>query len=187
MRLVTRFLLASVVLVVCAIAVQAQVTTADVIGRVTDPTGRIVANAKIALVNTGTNIERTEQTNQAGDYVFNLLPPGQYSIRIESAGFKAYKVANLLLAAGDRTRVDAQMQIGSASEAIQVTGEAAVLQTDSSSLGTSVTGKLVQDLPLNGRNYIALTQLVPGVSPGPANGLATGTRPDDRRLNSSFP
>ena len=56
----------------------------------------------------------------------------------------------------------------------------------SSTVGTAITGKLVQELPLNGRNYISLALLAPGVSPGPANGLATGTRPDDRRLNSSY-
>src|SRR5947209_7128915 len=103
-----RFLSATLLLVWSVTAtLQAQVTTADVIGRVTDPAGAIVANAKVTLVNVGTNIDRTTQANESGDYLFNLLPPGQYSIRIESAGFKIYNVANLLLAAGDRTRVDA--------------------------------------------------------------------------------
>src|SRR5262249_30256171 len=101
-------------------------------------------------------------------------------------GFKTFNVGRVTLAAGDRTRTDAQMQLGQTSDTVLVAAEATALQTDSSSLGTSVAGKLVQDLPLNGRNYIQLAQLVPGVTPGPANGLATGTRPDDRRLNSSY-
>jgi outer membrane receptor protein involved in Fe transport len=105
---------------------------------------------------------------------------------VEKSGFKTFNVPQVGLASGDRTRVDAQMSVAGAAETVEVTGTAAILQTDSSSMGTSVTGKLVQDLPLNGRNYIQLAQLAPGVSAGPANGLATGTRPDDRRLNSSF-
>ena len=164
----------------------AQVTTADIVGRVTDATGAVVPAAKVTLTNIDTNIGRTEETTAGGDYVFNLLPAGRYSVKVEKSGFKAFNVPQLTLAAGDRSRMDAQMAVGQATETVEVTGQAALLQTDSSSLGTSVTGKLVQDLPLNGRNYIQLAQLAPGVSPGPANGLATGTRPDDRRLNSSF-
>jgi outer membrane receptor protein involved in Fe transport len=171
---------------VCAGYLAAQVTTADVVGRVTDATGAVVPNAIVKLTNQDTNVAREITANESGDFVFNLLPPGRYSLRVEKAGFKVHNVQDIALAAGDRTRADAQMAVGTASESVQVTAEGAALQTDSSSLGTSVSGKLVQDLPLNGRNYIQLAQLAPGVTAGPANGLATGTRPDDRRLNSSF-
>src|SRR5262245_42831973 len=164
----------------------AQVTTADVVGRITDATGAVMPNAAVSLVNNDTNVTRQTTANEAGEFVFNLLPPGRYSLRVEKAGFKVYNVQDITLAAGDRTRADAQMAVGTASETVQVTAEAAALQTDSSSLGTSVAAKLEQAIPLNGRNYIQRAQLAPGVTAGPANGLATGTRPDDRRLNSSF-
>lgn len=164
----------------------AQVTTADVVGRVVDASGSVIPAANVTLTNLDTNVTRMIPSNEAGDFVFNLLSPGRYSVKVEKMGFKAYTVTSLQLAAGDRTRLDAQMAVGAATETVEVTGQTALLQTDSSSMGTSVSGKLVQDLPLNGRNYIQLAQLAPGVSPGPANGLATGTRPDDRRLNSSF-
>ena len=165
---------------------RAQVTTADVVGRVVDASGSVVPAANVTLTNQDTNVSRIVPSNEAGDFVFNLLTPGRYSVKIEKSGFKVFSVTSLQLAAGDRSRVDAQMAVGAATETVEVTGQSALLQTDSSSMGTSVSGKLVQDLPLNGRNYIQLAQLAPGVSPGPANGLATGTRPDDRRLNSSF-
>src|SRR5438552_917816 len=164
----------------------AQVTTADVVGKVTDATGAVVPGAKVTVTNLGTNIARTVTANESGDYVVNLLPIGRYSVRVEVAGFKTFTVGELTLAAGDRARVDAKLEVGQTSETVEITAELPALQTDSSSLGTAITGRLVQDLPLNGRNYVQLAQLVPGVSPGPPNGLATGTRPDDRRLNSSY-
>jgi hypothetical protein len=164
----------------------AQVTTADVVGKVTDKSGAVVPNAKVTVTNLDTNIARTVTTNETGDYVVNLLPNGRYSVKVEANGFKNFGVPELQLAVGDRARVDAIMEVGTVTETVEVSAQVAALQTDSSTIGTAITGKLVQDLPLNGRNYVQLTQLVPGVASGPGNGLATGTRPDDRRLNSSY-
>ncbi len=171
---------------ILAVALPAQVTTADIVGTAADGTGAAIPNATVKLVNLATNLQRSAATGETGEFVFNLLPPGRYSIRLEKQGFKTYTVPELQVSAGDRSRIDAKMAIGDTAETIMVTGDAPLLQSDSSVIGTAITGKLVQDLPLNGRNYVQLAQLVPGVSPGPANGLATGTRPDDRRLNSSF-
>ena len=165
---------------------RAQVTTADVVGRVTDSSGAIVTNAKITLQNLATGAYRSMNTTDSGDYTFNLLPIGRYSVRMEAAGFKAYVVQELSIAAGDRARVDAVMQVGQVSESVTVTTEAPVLQTDSATLGTLLDHKAVQDIPLNGRNYIQLAQLAPGVTPGPGNALSSGTRPDDRRQSSAF-
>ena len=178
--------LAAMAALLLIFGVQAQVTTADIVGKVTDKTGSVVPAAKVTVTNLETNIARVVTTNQTGDFVVNLLPNGRYSVRVEASGFKTFGVPELQLAAGDRSRVDALMEVGALTESVEVTAQAAALQTDSSTIGTAITGKLVQDLPLNGRNYVQLTQLVPGVSGGPGNGLATGTRPDDRRMNSSF-
>ncbi|HYR83775.1 MAG TPA: TonB-dependent receptor [Terriglobia bacterium] len=179
-------MLLSFLMSLVAPASRAQVTTADVVGKVIDASGAVVPGAMVTVTNLGTNIARTVMADERGDYFVNLLPIGRYSVRVEVAGFKAFTVNELTLVAGDRSRVDARMAVGTTSETVQITAEMPALQTDSSALGTAITGKLVQDLPLNGRNYIQLVQLVPGVSPGPANGLATGTRPDDRRLNASY-
>ena len=173
-------------LLFAAFTARAQVTTADVVGRVTDSSGAIVTNAKITLQNLATGAYRSMNTTDSGDYTFNLLPIGRYSVRMEAAGFKAYVVQELSIAAGDRARVDAVMQVGQVSESVTVTTEAPVLQTDSATLGTLLDHKAVQDIPLNGRNYIQLAQLAPGVTPGPGNALSSGTRPDDRRQSSAF-
>ncbi len=170
----------------CSQFAQAQGTTADVVGTVTDNSGAILPNAKVTITNTGTNITRTVTTDDSGAYTVNLLPIGIYSVKVEAVGFKSFAVSSIALVAGDRTRVDAKMEVGATSETINITADTNVLQTDTSTVGTAITGKLVQELPLNGRNYIQLALLAPGVSPGPPNGLATGTRPDDRRLSSSY-
>ncbi|MFN0088006.1 MAG: TonB-dependent receptor domain-containing protein, partial [Blastocatellia bacterium] len=182
-------LMAATFLLACALTgddALAQVTTADVVGTVTDNTGAVLPNAKVTVTNIGTNIVRTATTDNSGAYTFNLLPIGVYSVKVEAAGFKSFAVNEITLVGGDRTRVDAKLEVGATSETVSITADASVLQTDSSTVGTAITGKLVQELPLNGRNYIQLALLAPGVSPGPPNGLATGTRPDDRRLSSSY-
>src|SRR5689334_16518709 len=106
----------------------AQTTTADVVGRVTDASGGVIPGASVKLVNVDTNVTREIVANEEGGYVFNLLPPGRYSLRVEKSGFKVYTVQNVILAAGDRSRVDAQMAVGTASETIEVTGEVPQLQ-----------------------------------------------------------
>src|SRR5436190_8623674 len=174
------------VLLAVSISVAAQVTTADVVGRVTDSSGAVVPGVTIVIENVGTGANRSVISSDTGDYVFNLLPVGRYSVRFELPGFKTFTVSSVVLAAGDRARIDAQMMVGGTNETVSVQEQAPLLQTDTATLGTAITGRLVQDLPLNGRNYVQLAQLVPGISPGPQNGLATGTRPDDRRLNSSY-
>src|SRR2546428_10325563 len=179
-------LLIVALLLVLSVCVAAQVTTADVVGRVTDSSGAVLPGVTIVIENLGTGATRSSVSSDTGDFVFNLLPSGRYSVRFELPGFKTFTVASLVLAAGDRARIDAQMMVGALNESVNVEEQAPLLQTDSAALGPAITGKLVQDLPLTGRNYVQLTQLVTGVSSGPGNGLATGSRPDDRRLNSSY-
>lgn len=164
----------------------AQVTTAAILGTVTDSSGAIVPNAKVTVTNTATRQVRTAQSDSAGEFVFNSLQPGPYNVVAESPGFKLNEQSGLVLVAGDRVRANAQMQIGQQTETVQVTAQATGLQTDSSTLSSVVTQRAVQDLPLNGRNYVGLVQTTPGANPGPANGVQTGTRPDDRRQTNSI-
>lgn len=166
--------------------VEAQVTTADIVGTVTDSTGAILPNVKVTVQNLGTHEIRTTQTTSSGDFTFTLLNPGRYQVTVVSDGFKTFSVPSLNLSAGDRSRIDAKLEVGSASQTVEVTAVAPALQTDRSTLTNTVTEQAVQDLPLNGRNYINLAQLTPGSNEGPANGLTSGTRPDDRRQTSSI-
>ncbi len=173
------------VLLLWVVSAYAQVTTADVVGTVHDPSGAVIANAKVEIANKGTGLVRTADTGSSGDFVINQLPPGTYSVKVEAPSFKTYTIPTLTLASGDRTRVDASMQPGQTTETVEVTAATPLLQTDSSTLQSTVTTQAVQDLPLNGRNFVQLAQQVPGANQGPGNGLTSGNRPDDRRQSSA--
>ena len=164
----------------------AQLTTADIVGTVTDPTGAVVANAQVVAKNLATNVTRTVTTGASGEYSFNLLQPGHYSVTTTAPGFKVTNVADLAIEAGDRARSDAALQTGDTSETISVEAQTPLLQSENATVSSTVTAQAVQDLPLNGRNYVQLVQLVPGANEGPGNGLTSGGRPDDRRQSSSI-
>jgi hypothetical protein len=124
-------------------------------------------------------------TGQAGEYVFTLLPAGHYKLNVAASGFKGFIVSDFALAAGDRARVDARMDIGQSSQSVEVTATPPALQAESSTISSTVTEMSVQDLPLNGRNFISLVQLTPGANEGLPQGLTSGNRPDDRRQSSA--
>jgi Carboxypeptidase regulatory-like domain len=162
-----------------------QLTTADIVGTVTDQTGAVVPNAAVTLLNLGTNEKRSTQSNTSGDYNFTLLPVGHYSITVKAAGFEESITKDLSVEAGDRARNDVRLQLGSESSVVEVTASTPLLQADSATVSSTVTAKAVQDLPLNGRNFVQLVALVPGANEGQGNGLSSGGRPDDRRTNAA--
>jgi hypothetical protein len=184
-RHVTAGIALAAVLSVAPIA-HAQLSTADIIGTVTDASGAVLGNAQVQLKNLATNDIRTATTSATGEYVFNLLQPGHYSITVTAPGFKANSTPDLGVEAGDRARSDAHLQLGNVSETVSVEATTPLLQSENATVGTTVTAQAVQDLPLNGRNYVQLVQMVPGANEGPGNGLTSGGRPDDRRQSSSF-
>lgn len=164
----------------------AQLTTADILGTVTDATGAVVPNAQVTLKSLATGQTRNVTTGSSGDYSFNLLQPGHYSLTVTASGFKVSSTADLAVEAGDRARNDAHLQLGASTETINVEAQTPLLQAESATVSSTVTAQAVQDLPLNGRNYVQLVQLVPGANEGPGNGLTSGARPDDRRQSSSI-
>ena len=154
----------------------AQVNTADILGTVTDAGGAVVPGVKITAVNTSTNDVKTATTNASGDYIFNLMIPGQYTVSGEAPSFKKANIS-LSVSAGDRARADMQLQVGNVTETVQVEAQSPALQTDSSAVSTVIAAQAVQDLPLNGRNFVTLIQSTVGVSAGPSNSILSGTRP----------
>src|ERR1700733_6960244 len=100
-------------------------------------------------------------------------------------GFQASVTKDLAVEAGDRARSDVHLQLGAESTVIEVTASTPLLQADNATVSSNVTAMAVQDLPLNGRNFVQLVQLVPGANEGPGNGLSSGGRPDDRRTNAA--
>jgi hypothetical protein len=164
----------------------AQLSTADIVGTVTDATGAVIPGANVVLTDLGTKEQRASTTSTGGDFNFSLLPVGTYSITVSKPGFKNASLANLAVEAGDRARADVQLQAGSVAETVTVEAQTPLLQADNATVSSTVTAKAVQDLPLNGRNFVQLVQLVPGANEGPGNGLTSGGRPDDRRQTSGF-
>ncbi len=159
-------------------------TTADIVGRVTDASGAVLPGATVTVENVGTGNLRTTITSDTGDYVFTLLPIGTYTVKIEMQGFQT-QTARVVLTSGDRTRIDGRLTVGGVEESVLVTGTSPLLQTDTATLSSLVSEQAVQDLPVNGRNFMRLVQLVPGATEGAANAINSGSRPDDRRQTSS--
>ncbi|MDZ4802988.1 MAG: TonB-dependent receptor [Bryobacteraceae bacterium] len=147
----------------------AQTATGTIIGTVTDNTGSVVANAKVAVTNTGTNAKLDVATNSDGGYTAPLLPPGSYSVVVSSPGFKAFEQSGIRLQIQQQARVDVVLQVGGVNESVTVTADAAVVEATSSSVGKVVDNKRIAELPLNTRNVYALTYLTPGVTGGIGN------------------
>jgi Carboxypeptidase regulatory-like domain len=162
-----------------------QLTTADILGTVTDASGAVIPNAQVTLTDLGTQEKRTVTSNSSGDYTFTLLPVGHYSIAVKAKGFKSFSTTDLAVEAGDRARADAHMDLGAENETVTVEATTPLLQADNATVSSTVTAKAVQDLPLNGRNFVQLVDLVPGANEGQGNSLSSGGRPDDRRTNAA--
>ena len=148
----------------------AQLTTADILGTVTDASGAVVPNATVTIKSLSTNQSRIGTTDASGNYTFTLLQPGHYSITVTIKGFKSSNVADLAVEAGDRARTDVKLQLGDVNESVSVEAQTPLLQAENATVSTTVTSQSVQDLPLNGRNYVQFIQLTPGANDGPGNG-----------------
>jgi hypothetical protein len=186
-HLVSRLFQIFLILSVCFVpaTMLAQTSTGDILGNVTDTTGAMVPNVTVTLVNLGTQDKKTLKTSDSGAFVFPNLNPGHYSLSFAGDGFRPVNDTDIALSAGDRRRMDTAMTIGTSSETINVSTTPPSLQTDASSISSTVSNTAVADLPLNGRNFVSLTQTVPGVTEGPPTGIGSGNKPDDRRQTSS--
>jgi hypothetical protein len=161
-------------------------TTGEILGNVTDPTGAILPNATVTLVDLGTKDTKVQQTNNDGAFDFTNLTPGHFSLAVTGQGFRSVNNPDVQVSAGDRRRMDTKMVVGAANLTIEVdTTAVAALKTDESSVSSTVSEQAVQNLPLNGRNFVQLTQIVPGANEGSTNAIASGNRPDDRRQATS--
>lgn len=139
--------------------------TASITGTVTDPTGAAIANAEVTVTSLERGINRTTATNQSGDYLVAGLPSGAVNLSITAPGFKKYEAKSVILRVGQKARNDVALQVGAASAEVTVEGtNVAQVETQSSDLSGTVTGKQITQLELNGRNFTQLITLVPGVS-----------------------
>jgi hypothetical protein len=153
-------------LVVCACAAYAQRDLATLVGTVSDPSGGIVANAKVTITETGTGQVYTLLTSSTGDFVRPALKPSTYSVSVVAPGFRTSEQKDILLKAGERTGVSITLTIGDVGQTVEVTGATELLQTESTQVGASMNSKTLTDVPLGGqRNFAYLARLSPGVLP----------------------
>jgi hypothetical protein len=145
-----------------------QTITGTITGTVTDASGAMAPNVKVTGTNQGTGVVFTAMTNQAGVYNLLFLPVGNYTITAEASGFKKAVLGPFTLTVNQTARVDVKLELGEVTQSVEITGVAPILQTESTQTGDSIDSRKLTNLPLNGRNFISLTLLIPGaVSPNP--------------------
>jgi hypothetical protein len=141
----------------------AQFDSGAVLGNIKDPSGATVAGARVELLSVAKGSKVVRQTDSAGSYEFDSVQPGEYVISVSAEGFQLSKTDVFQVNVGARQRVDLALNLGAASETVTVSGAATLLETDTSDRGETVQGQEAVALPLNGRSYADLAQLVPGV------------------------
>jgi hypothetical protein len=159
---------------------RAQSFYGSIVGTVTDTSGALVPDATVTVTNIGTDEKQTAQSDAEGKISFVNLVPAKYRVEATKAGFKRFLLGSLAVEVGAVVRLDPALQVGADNQTVQVSAETPLLQTDSSTMSQVVTGDVVQQMPLNGRNVENLVALAPGVIPGGSSaggtGLNQGTR-----------
>jgi hypothetical protein len=139
--------------------------TATLVGTVKDPSEAAIANAQVSVINAEKGINRTTVTNSEGEWAVAALPSGSYDLVVTAAGFKKFEAKGVVVQVAQKARVDVAMQVGAASTQVTVEGSAVTqVETQSSDLGGTISGKEISQLQLNGRNFTQLAGLVAGVS-----------------------
>ncbi len=167
----------------------AQISSAELSGNVLDASGAAVPGATVTATNVDTTISHKTVSGKGGDYVLSNLPPGTYTVTAEAPGFRKLEQTGVSLQVNQQARVDLALQVGQTAETVSVTGHPPLLESESSSVGTVINQQLVNELPLNGRNFVQLATLSPGVNGVGESASGTimgGTRPDDKRPGSEI-
>ena len=139
--------------------------TAQITGTVTDPSGAAVSGAQVTLTSVEQGTARTTTANSSGDFLFAAVPVGHYNLAVAAQGFKNYEAKGIVLDVGQKARTDVSLSVGTSQETVNVEGSSvAQVETQSSELAGTVTGKEITQLQLNGRNFTQLVNLAPGVN-----------------------
>ncbi len=161
-----RIILVFVLLAV--VSLSAQTFRGTILGTVTDPSGAVVAGAKVTVKNVGTGLERTTDTSADGSYALPELPIGTYTVTITLTGFETAVTTGVVVDVSTERRVDAALKTGAVSTRVEVAGDLLPqVETTTNDLGGIITQETVKDLPVNGRDYTKLIYLNPGVAGSP--------------------
>lgn len=158
-------LLAFAIGIYCGSAFAQATASASLTGTITDTSQAVVINAQITLTNKDSGAVRTAQSNSAGLYRFDLLPAGNYELKITMTGFKAITVASAELIVGQTLTLNFTLEPGSVSQTVTVTEEAPIVDVTKTNVGMDVTQQTIQNMPLNGRDFGNLAYLAPGARP----------------------
>jgi len=166
------FMLLAVMAIALASPALAQ-QSAELVGKVLDPSGAAVPSAVIEVSNEATGVSRKVTANALGDFRLTPLPPGVYTIRVSSPGFKTTVQTGLILQVNQVARVDLTLELGEVAQVTQVEASAAVVASENATIGQVIDNKKIIELPMNGRNFLDLARLTPGVAQrvGPAGGV----------------
>ncbi|HXJ42376.1 MAG TPA: carboxypeptidase-like regulatory domain-containing protein, partial [Bryobacteraceae bacterium] len=154
----------------------AQTVTASITGTVADPSDAVVPNVKITATNADTNINYTATTNQNGVYNLLFLTVGRYNVTAESSGFKKSVLGPFALEVNQIAKVDVKLEVGDTTQSVEIRDFSPILQTESTQTGDALTSTRLSALPLNGRNFASLTQLIPGAISTSPNAMNTSGR-----------
>ena len=167
MKTIRCFLYLPAVLFMVCVSVLAQTSTGRIVGAIQDQAGAIVSGAAITAINEETSVTYTTTASDAGKYTFEALPPGRYTVTVEAANFKRFSSSQNVVTANDTTTINASLEVGNISETVQVVGTYERVQTSQSgNIGTIITERSLTDLPIAGRNPLALITSQPGVYSG---------------------
>jgi Carboxypeptidase regulatory-like domain len=157
-----------VFLLLAAVSLSAQTFRGTILGTVTDPSGAVIAAAKVTVKNTGTGLERTTETSVDGSYSLPELPIGAYTVTVTQAGFQTFIATGVTVDVATERRVDASLKTGEVSTKVEVAGDLLPqVETTSAELGGTLTADTIENLPVNGRDYTKLVYLNPGVAGSP--------------------
>ena len=171
--------------------VQAQVESGKIVGTIKDASGAMVSAASVTVTETQTNAVRKTTTDSQGEFVATELKPGIYAVMVEREGFKTAVQTDFKLDVNQVVRVDLTLVVGSHNEQVMVTAAEPLVESETSSVGQVIDESRVHQLPMNGRNFMQLAYLSPGVNMGPASTGSTGnvqqgSIPEDERGNGSI-
>src|ERR1700752_4033205 len=162
--------------------VHPQAARSELIGEVRDQNGGLVPNAKVILTEVATG-QTSSEVSSAGAYIMTNLKPGVYNVSVEANGFKQSLREGVRLATGERVRLDVVLDPGAVTELVTVVQDASLLRTESGGLGQVISNRKIVDIPLNGRNFLSLVTLSPGVAQPPP----TTAGPSFPRINGGRP
>ena len=171
--------------------VWAQIDVGGVTGTIKDPSGGGVPSAQLTLTNQATNVAQKTRSTSTGTYVFEAVSVGSYTLKVEASGFESYVATGIQVHVQNVVTADVSLEVGAVSNVVTVTSAAPLLQAQDASLGQTISSASVNDLPLNGRNWISLANvasgsyIVSGSAPGTTTIFSNGAEPGqvDYRVN----